>query len=421
MRTSSPTARPFIALAAAWAGFLFEPASHARQPETPYAVSYPAIAGLTEIQGLDVAVDGRSIHALLVGKPADGGRSRVVHVHSEDGGRTWTPPNFLNRPDDPPVIARPGNDARLAVKGKDIVAAWQTQGELPGTGPMSIVGSRDGGKTWTGGGNPATGDTLKNQAYLSLVADPQGEFHLAWLDDREETGDTQGLRYASSKDGGLHWSPETTLDPAVCTCCWIRLEVLPDGALSILYRDADPRDMRLFLRTGEAGGWRPAGPVGAFGWHFAGCPHNGGGLAGSKARNGRATLHSVVWTGKEDSAGLFYLKSADAGRNWSAPRKVGDGHSRDGDIAALGQGTLAIAFTRSTAAGTAVQLMQSGDDGAHWTEPAPLTAEAAKARHPRVLATPFGFRVFWTETLPDGRKTWAVAAPRTETEARRDS
>lgn len=420
MRTSS-SARHFIALTAVWAGFLFGPPCSAQQPEASYAVTYPIIDGLNEIQGLDVAIDGRSIHALLVGKPADGGRSRVVHVHSEDGGRTWTPPNFLNRPDDPPVIARRGNDARLAVKGKDIVAAWQTQGELPGTGPMYIIGSRDGGKTWTQGGNPATGDTLKNQAYLSLVADPQGEFHLAWLDDREETGDTQGLRYASSKDGGLHWSPETTLDPAVCTCCWSRLEVLPDGTLSVLYRDADPRDMKLFLRPGQAGGWRPAGPVGAFGWHFTGCPHCGGGLAGSKAGNGQSTLHSVVWTGKEDSAGLFYLKSADAGRNWSAPQKVGDGHSRDGDIAALDQGTLAIAFTRNTPAGTAVQLVQSGDEGVHWTDPAPLTGEAAKAQHPRVLATPFGFRVFWTETRPDGQKTWAIAAPRTETKARRDS
>ncbi|WP_228720048.1 sialidase family protein [Methylococcus geothermalis] len=384
-------------------------------------MSYPVIDGLNEIQGLDVAVDGRSIHALLVGKPADGGRSRVVHVHSEDGGQTWTPPNVLNRPDDPPVIARRGNDARLAVKGKDIVAAWQTQGELPGTGPMSIVSSRDGGNTWTRGDNPATGDSLKNQAYLSLVADPQGEFHLVWLDDREETGDTQGLRYASSKDGGLHWGPEATLDPAVCTCCWSRLEVLPDGTLSVLYRDADPRDMKLVLRPGQTGGWRPAGPVGAFGWHFTGCPHCGGGLAGSKARNGRAMLHSVVWTGKEDSAGLFYLKSADAGRNWSAPRKVGDGHSRDGDIAALDRGTLAIAFTRDTPAGTSVQLTQSGDEGGHWTDPAPLTGEAAKAQHPRILATPFGFRVFWTETRPGGRKTWAMAAPRTETTTRRDS
>lgn len=420
MRKPSLESRLLFAAMAAWAGLFFQSACLA-QPEAAYAVAYPVIDGLTDINGLDVAIDGRSIHALLVGKSTEGGRSRIVHVHSDNGGMSWTPPTFLNQPDDPQAIVRRGNDARIAVRGNNIVAAWQTEGDLPGTGPMTVAVSRDGGKTWARGGYPAAGDTLRNQAYLSLVADPSGAFHLAWLDDREEAGNTQGLRYASSKDGGLHWSPEATLDPEVCTCCWSRLAVLPDGAVSVLYRDAEPRDMKLALRSGLAEGWHQAGSVGAFDWRFHGCPHCGGGLAGSGKPNGSTTLHSVIWTGKEDSTGLFYLKSGDYGKNWSSPQRVGDGHSRDGDIAALDRESLAIAFTRNTPDGASVQLMQSTDNGAHWTEPRPLSAETARAQHPRILATPFGFRVFWTETRPGGQKTWAIAAPITQTAKQRDS
>ena len=118
--------------------------------------------------------------------------------------------------------------------------AFRRGGELPDTGPMSVVYSSDGGKTWGRGENPAVGDGMKNQSYLDLAADPAGNFHAVWLDDREENGNTQGLRYACSSDGGRHWSADITLDPAVCTCCWNRIAVLPEGNLAVLYRDENP-------------------------------------------------------------------------------------------------------------------------------------------------------------------------------------
>ncbi|CAL1240482.1 sialidase family protein [Candidatus Methylocalor cossyra] len=370
------------------------------------ARSYPAIAGLVRIRSLDVVSAGAQLHALIAGSFAQRGDA-VAYVRSRDDGRAWTSPVFLDRAGDPPPLARRGNDARLAVKGRQMVAVWQAQGQTPGTGPLRLAISDDAGEHWRPGANPAVGDSQRNQSYPALAFDAAGALHLVWLDDREQNGDTQGLRYARSLDGGRHWQRERTLDPAVCTCCWNRLAPLPDGAIAVLYRDSDPRDMRLALRRG--GRWRDVGAVGAFGWQFPGCPHGGGGLAVA-AEGAGAILHSLVWTGRDSAPGLFYLRSDDWGEHWSAPARLAGEDGRDGDIAAASVLHLASVFVRKTPTGSPLYAIQSRDGGRRWSDPIPLTPAETAADHPRILATPTGYRVFWTEARPDGGKVWAIAA-----------
>ncbi len=377
--------------------------------QTASPVVYPNVEGLTKVRGLDIALDGGAIHALLAGKFAQRATETLAYAASRDGGKTWSKPAFLERTGEPAVLSRRGNDPLLAVQGKRIVAVWQAKGALPGTGPLRSAASDDAGKTWSLGGTPAQGDGTHNQSHPALALDQAGNVHLAWLDDREENGNTQGLRYAKSADGGRHWQPETTLDAAACTCCWNRLAVLPDGEVAVLYRDAEPHDMRLAVLAPGTGKWRDAGAVGAFGWHFSGCPHCGGGLAAAKTPGGMA-LHSVVWTGRETAPGLFYLNSADAGKTWSPPLRIGDGDSREGDIAALSPTKAALVFTRIAEEGAKVYATHSLDGGRHWSEPVALSPPGIDADHPRILATAAGFRVFWTETRPGGGKVFALAA-----------
>lgn len=367
---------------------------------------YPDI-GLAAIQGMDIYVEGSVIHAAIAGKPPGADLAKLVYMVSKDGGETWSKPVAVSRPGDGKLVARRGDEAQVAARGKQVLVVFRHGGELPGTGPMAVAYSGDGGASWQRGTDPAPGDATRNPSYLDIAADAAGRFHLVWLDDREENGNTQGLRYARSDDGGRRWQKEATVDGAVCTCCWNRVAVLPDQSLAVLYRDDDPHDMR--LARAEPGGksWRSLGAVGMFDWHFSGCPHCGGGIAPGKD----GLLHGVVWSGKEEVAGLYYLNSADRGGHWSPPLRIGGGDSRESDIAALADGRVGVVFAGPATGSEGVWLVETADAGKTWTAPKRLSADGKAADHPRIVATPRGFRVFWTEQSPPEGKVWAMWPP----------
>ena len=204
------------------------------------------------------------------------------------------------------------------------------------------------------------------------------------------------MRHAVSSDRGRHWQSETTIDLDVCTCCWNRAVALPDRSLAVLYRGSKPRDMRLAEREPKRGTWQVRSTVGPFDWQFEGCPHCGGGLAAQPTILG-ADLHSVVWTGKPGSAGLYYLGSTNSGTSWSPPLAVSDAQSREADIAATSR-SVVIVYTSLTAEGTTpVLARRSSDRGGHWSEPVTISKPGATADHPRAAQLASGFLVYWTE------------------------
>jgi hypothetical protein len=354
---------------------------------------------------MDVYYDGSLIHAVLVGKADAKEGNNLAYLVSSDAGKSWSKPVIVNQPTDGTVISRRGNEAQVAASGRKVALAWRRGGELPDAGPIITAYSHDGGLTWQRGSKPAVGDATENQSYPDLAVDAKGYFHAVWLDDREEKGNSQGLRYARSEDGGQHWRDEATLDPQVCTCCWNRLTVLPGGlGVAALYRDDDPHDMRL-ARSASDGKWRNLGAVGAFDWRFNGCPHCGGGIAAGKGRS----LYAVVWSGKDGAEGLYYLHSKDQGGHWSPPLRIGDKQSRESDIAVLGSGRIGVVFAGPFGKDEGVQYIDSKDGGKTWSPPRLLSAKVASADHPRILATAKGFRVFWTEKQAAGR-VWAMQA-----------
>jgi hypothetical protein len=366
---------------------------------------YPSI-GLTDIQGMDVYSEGSAIHALLVGKSNQNPSLGVNYLFSTNAGASWHGPFRVNNEADGKVISRRGNEAQIAVSGRNIVAVWRRGGELPESGPLLAAYSRDGGLNWRRGQNLAARDNTQNQSYADVAADRAGNFHAVWLDDREENGNSQGLRYARSSDGGQHWRAEATLDPAVCTCCWNRITVLPGQSLAVMYRDDAPHDMRLALGSSDGRRWRNAGTVGAFDWQFNGCPHCGGGIAAGPGKAG--WLHGVVWSGKEAAEGLYYLRSADRGGHWSPPLRIGDGRSRESDIAVLPDGRVGVVFAGPADNREGVQFIESTDAGMTWSTPELLSLADAVVDHPRIVATSAGFRVFWTEKQGAGGRVWAM-------------
>ena len=355
-----------------------------------------SVVGLTNVRSLDVYADGDRLHLLVAGDIADNPVASLHYIYSDDGGGTWSTPQVIDTTSAEPSVSRRGNDVQVAAYGEELVAIWQTHGEFPGMGPMAAAISGDAGKTWIRSASPADGDSRRDQGYMGLVADRAGMFHAAWLDDREELGNYQGLRYAGSVDGGRHWSADMTLDRKACTCCWTVMGASSGGAVHVLYRDSEPHDMVLAQSSDGGGAWRRIASVGEFDWQFVGCPHTGAGLAVVET-DPAVTLHGLVWTGEQQHLGLYHLRSDDAGGSWTTPTRLGGEGAVHGDVAAIDADNIGVAWDNADLQGSTIFAALSNDAGASWSDAVRISVDGGNATHPRLLAMPSGFRVFWTE------------------------
>lgn len=343
----------------------------------------------------DLYAENNTLHSLVATRD-NRDQVHIAYRQSFDNGRTWSSYSDLSHLLDGKLESKLGNDIQLAAYGDQLMIVWQVEGELPGMGPFKIHSSPDHGKSWSVGSNPLP--NAVDQSHPDMAADAKGLFHLVWLDDRDENG-YQGIRYAGTRDLGNHWQTQT-IDDSSCSCCWNRLLVTGDGRLNALYRDMEPRDMGL-AQSGDAGTtWYRASTVGAFNWHFDGCPHNGGAVTATDPTH----LHSLVWTGVDQKAGLYHLKSSDGGRNWSEPQPIRSEHPGfHGDLAALSDNRL-MAIWDTRGASSEVLYSISEDGGNSWTKPSTLSSEHIPASMPRLVSGPAGWLAMWVEQPPGKAK-----------------
>lgn len=359
------------------------------------------------VQSLDVYATPSEFHLFTGELSQDGTRTELLHRLSRDEGRTWSTPVRVDTGQPPPHAAHRGMDPQIASNGDHVIAVWMTPGtDMFGGGPMATALSKDGGKTWQPGPNPADDSSTTGHGFIDIVVDSTGIFHLTWLDTRSEK---RGLRYARSVDGGMTWSRNNTIDPETCECCWNVLAAGPDGRVGILYRDKEPRDMAIAWATpaNTSGTWSAPVSVGGFKWDFQGCPHVGGGLAAG-GESGSPTWHAVVWTGMEDSLGVHHLSSTDAGATWSKTQHIAGQGASHPDIAAQGQKVVMV-WDTTNERGSHIEATLSEDGGKTWRAPATLSRPGASASHPRVVRSAMdGFRVFWTQRQAEGHTTWEL-------------
>jgi hypothetical protein len=389
---------PIIGIYLLAAAFVCAAAEHGKHSHAPPA----------GIASLDVFANGNTTH-LLVAEYAPGADTPTLqHRRSDDAGASWNNPVRVDSPGAKGSIPfRPhrGMEPQVAAQGERLVAAWTTPGtDRFGSGPMATALSSDGGKSWKPGPNPADDGLTTGHGFIDLTADAQGQFHLVWLDSRDGK---QGVRHARSADGGRHWSKNTTVKAQSCECCWNIVAADKRGGLHVLFRDQSPRDMALASSTDGGARWQSPVVVGDFDWEFSGCPHVGGGLAVSHAPTG-LVLDAIVWSGAVGKSGVSHLRSTDAGRSWSAPYRLCNGDGRRADLAALDSRRLAATWEVVGEDESYVLSAQSADGGKSWSLARRLSAKGASAAYPRVIATPQGFRVFWTETVSGATGQWRM-------------
>lgn len=339
--------------------------------------------GLLEISSFDVYADGNTFHLLISGTPPEKNHSTSVrYLQSTDGGLHWSAPVNIGE-NLPTALASRGNDVQIAAQDNNIIALWQVQGEIPNNGPLVSFYSKDGGKSWQQGKNPAVDDS-GDQSHADLLVDEQGYFHTVWLADPEENG-YQSLRYSQSTNQGEMWQTPRKLDDSTCSCCSNTLALSPDGMIHVLYRDAKPRDMTMLSSSDNGITWQNKQTIGEFHWQFDGCPHVGGALTFDESNN----FYSSVWTGSPNISGLYTVsanKTVKIGKNAT--------HS---DIVAL-EGRIVVVWDEMSPEGTTIYTSQSIDNGNSWSLPRRLSDIGSFATHPRILATDNNnAQIFWTE------------------------
>jgi hypothetical protein len=357
---------------------------------------YPKTSvGLLEISSFDVYKDGETLHALVSGLKTEKDKSQTIHyLQSSDDGKHWSLPVEIQNHFSATLAAR-GNDVQIAANGQNLVAVWQTQGEIPNSGALASVYSHDSGKTWQAGKNPAE-DNSGDQSHADLIADKKGNFHAVWLADPEENG-YQSLRYARSIDNGILWQKPIKLDDSSCSCCWNTLTVSQNDELHVLYRDMNPRDMTLLSSNDNGTTWQNKKTVGEFNWHFDGCPHVGGGIAFDENNN----FYASVWTGESSKSGLYTVDSIT-----NLPVKITK-NATHSDIAVL-ENRVVVVWDEMSAEGTGIFSAQSMDKGITWSMPHRLSANGTNSTHPRIIVTENNALVFWTEKQPKQANQWAM-------------
>jgi hypothetical protein len=329
-----------------------------------------AATAAAQTSGFDVYADGATLHRL------EGRGGAILHRRSGDGGRTWSAPARVDA-GRPKAYHLTAGDMRVAAAGDLLLAVWSADGEGPhGSGPLVMARSEDAGKTWKPAASPA-GKGKAGRRFPALAA-AGGRFVAAWIDRSSNAK----LLASTSEDGGRSWTPPAALDEDICECCWNTAHA-SGGTVSVLFRDKDPRDMKVASSTDGGKTWSIA-PAGPQGWKINSCPHAGGALAGD------AALHALSYTGREGAMGLH------VGPVGGPQSRLGGENAKHADLAGAG-GRLAAAWTEEGAVWAAVS-----EDGKAWSEPRRLSAEKKKVSQPRVSAAGAGFRAFWLEQEGDG-------------------
>lgn len=199
------------------------------------------------------------------------GRAGDVFVAlSKDGGATFSP--ALKVAGVPKLMLGMRRGPRVTAHG-DRLTVTMIADEL-----ISFT-SNDGGKTWDAPVTINEVPTCAREGLHDLVAAPNGEVFVTWLDLRNGAMELWG---ASSKDGGRTWGKNEQVykspDKSICECCHPSALFDADGNLAVMWRNSidGSRDMWMTTRTKGAATFNPARKIGEGTWKLNACPMDGG-------------------------------------------------------------------------------------------------------------------------------------------------
>lgn len=308
--------------------------------------------------------------------------------HSDDLGRTLSPPQPVNASPEP-IYAEGENRPKLAIGPHgELYVSWSQPRAKPWTGYVRFARSLDGGAHFS---TPVTVHHDRAEIthrFDALAVDGHGRVVLAWIDKRDQAAAEAagkpylgaGIYYTWSEDGGLHFQPERKLVDHSCECCRITLAPSPKGDIAAFFRAVYGDNIRdhayAMLRTD--GGAVRAERATFSGWHIAGCPHHGPGLA-----IGADGTRHAVWYEASNKPTIWYGQLV-PGHHPEHSQVVAGAGASHADIAVRGT-TVWVAWNQVDAAGETLMLRRSDDGGMHFDAPAPLATSKGAVGSPQLL------------------------------------
>ncbi len=302
------------------------------------------------------------------------------------------------------------------VEGQDLFANWadfpgvarDSAGNLivhwlaktaPATFAYSIYLARstDGGASWEPLGKLNDDETHTEHGFVSWTRTEAGKLHAFWLDGREMAEDGPMTLRGAELDPGAEvpFLSSSVVDERVCECCSTDAALGVNGAV-VVYRDRsdeEVRDVRLgFAVDGETV------PVGADGWRIEGCPVNGPAVAADGL-----DVTSVWFTAAADRPSVLAATSRDGGVSFAESIVVDSARPLGRvDLAALGDGSAAIAWFGSDGERASVNLRRISADGSLGeVSRVAQTSMARASGFPRLVRLGDSLMMAWVE-LADG-------------------
>lgn len=208
----------------------------------------------------------------------------------------------------------------------EVVAVYTVGREIPGrrfpASALRLARTIGGGTEWAAPVTVNEGEEFGSHNFHALLAGTRGDFYVAWL---SSTAGNSGVWLRRTADGDTRWQPSRPIHAEpTCPCCRTALAEGPDGALYAAWRKIFAGEVRdiVVVRSDDGGeSWTEPVRPRADEWVFPGCPHAGPALRVDPD----GVVHIAWWTGKTGEAGVWYARSTDRGRSFTAePVAIGE-------------------------------------------------------------------------------------------------
>lgn len=325
---------------------------------------------------------------------------RIYVQSSVDKGLSFSEPMPVNTVAEK-VEAKGEYRPKIKLDGKgNIYITWTQKLEGRHSGHIRFSRSTDGGRHFSA---PVTvNNNLDNigHRFDSMAVGKNGEIFVAWLDARDVEAakkagkpfDGSSLYYSWSDDDGAHFYPNKRIAAHTCQCCRLGTEIAPDNTPVVTWRhvfDGGIRDHALV----KFADWNTPGDthrVGIDNWKIDACPHHGPGL--SIADSG--AYHAVWFSGSATNPGLFYARSTDEGKHFSAPINFAKEGASHPHVLALGS-EVRIVWQAFDGTHSAIKLIKSADSGKTWSQPETIAQSDQAVDQPFLIGDGRKFYLSW--------------------------
>lgn len=316
---------------------------------------------------------------------------RVMVARSTDHGHSFAHPTAVTPA---PVTLDTGPDSRPQIvvdRSGRVIVTYAIFKDKAFNGEVFVAQSTDGGASFRAP-RPITDDS-SSQRFDALALDSDGRLFAAWLDKRSAVATRRAghdyvgaaLAYAWSNDGGATFAAARLAQENTCECCRLGVAFAAPGRPVVLFRNVFGGTVRdhavmTFDNPSTPG---PVHRVSVDDWEIDACPHHGPSLAISAD----GTYHAAWFTDGRARQGLFYARSTDGGRHFSAPMAIGnpdDQLSRPQVLAV--PGALWLAWKEFDGDRTSVRVEVSRDGGVTWSKPELAAQTADASDHPLLVS-----------------------------------